>query len=76
VYPNPTSEKLFVKMDNKNATAYYVKILNALGRTILMLPRPDLTQGIDIRQYAKGVYHLVLTDEEYKQTVSKTFVIE
>jgi hypothetical protein len=41
-----------------------------------MLPRPDLTQGIDIRQYAKGVYHLVLTDEEYKQTVSKTFVIE
>jgi len=76
VYPNPTSEKLFVKMDDKNASAYYVKVLNAVGRTILMLPRPDLSQGIDISHFAKGIYHLVLTDEKYKQTASKTFVVE
>ena len=76
IYPNPASTKIFVKMDDKNASAYYVKIINAVGRTILMLPRPDLSQGIDISHYAKGVYHLVLTDEKYKQTASKTFVVE
>jgi bilirubin oxidase len=76
VYPNPSSEKLFVKMDDTNASAYYVKILNAIGRTMLMLPRPDLSQGIDISHFTKGIYHLVLTDEKYKQTASKTFVVE
>lgn len=75
IYPNPTSAKIFVKMDDKNASAYYVKILNALGRTILMLPRPDLAQGIDISHFPKGIYHLILTDEKYKQTASKTFVV-
>jgi hypothetical protein len=41
-----------------------------------MLPRPDLSQGIDISHFPKGIYHLILTDEKYKQTASKTFVVE
>ena len=47
-----------------------------LGRTKLMLPRPQLLGGIDISQFAAGTYFLQLTDEKTKQSVTKKFVKE
>ena len=75
IYPNPANNRIFVKMDDQNAEVYYIKIFNSVGRTILMLPRPELAKGIDISSFAKGIYHLLLTDEKTKTTVSKTFTI-
>jgi hypothetical protein len=40
-----------------------------------MLPKPDLTNGIDISQLNKGVYHISIVENTSKQTVTKTFVV-
>lgn len=76
VYPNPSSHKLFVKFSNDGQSAYYVRIIDLLGRTILMLPRPELQNGIDISALQKGSYSILLTDNETKETTSKTFIVE
>ena len=76
VYPNPTHDKLFVKFNEEGHSAYYIRITDALGRTMLMLPRPELQNGIDISHLNKGIYFLQLTDELTKHTTSNTFVVD
>lgn len=76
IYPNPTHDKLFVKIKDANQSAYYIRINDALGRTLLMLPKPELMNGIDISQFAKGVYTIIVTDDKTKQSTSKTFIVE
>lgn len=76
IYPNPTHDKLFVKFNEANESAYYIRITDALGRTMLMLPKPELQNGIDISQFSKGIYNIQLTEDKTKQTTSKTFVVE
>jgi len=39
-----------------------------------MLPRPQLQEGIDISNFASGVYTLELTDEKTKTTTTKKFI--
>jgi hypothetical protein len=56
--------------------AYYIRITNIIGRTLLMLPRPQLAAGIDISQLPSGTYFLQLTDEKTKQTATKKFIKE
>lgn len=76
IYPNPTHDKLFVKFNDASLSAYYLRITDALGRTILMLPKPELQNGIDISQFSKGFYTIQLTEDKTKQTTSKTFVVQ
>jgi bilirubin oxidase len=76
LYPNPATNKLYVAFTDKNTTAYYVRISDLAGRTLLMLPRPQLQEGIDLNSMAAGVYLLQLTDEQTKATVTKKFVKE
>ncbi len=76
LYPNPTHDRLFVKFNDASQSAYYVRISDVLGRTLLMLPKPELQNGIDISHFSKGVYNLKLTDNSTKQTTSQTFVVE
>jgi hypothetical protein len=75
IYPNPTNNTLFIQFNNSHQSAYYITITDALGRTKLMLPKPDLTNGIDISQLNKGVYHISIVENTSKQTVTKTFVV-
>jgi bilirubin oxidase len=76
LYPNPASAKLFVAFEDASMQAYYVKILSATGRTVLMLPRPLLQGGIDISSLAPGVYVLELTDEKTKTIATQKFIVE
>lgn len=76
IYPNPTHDKLFVKFNDASLSAYYLRITDALGRTILMLPKPELQNGIDISQFSKGFYIIQITEDKTKQTTSKTFLVQ
>lgn len=76
VYPNPTKDKIFVQFKDSTNSAYYISIINTLGRTVLMLPQPQLQQGIDISNLSKGVYYLLITDQLKKKTTTKSIVIE
>jgi bilirubin oxidase len=76
IYPNPAHDKIFVKFKDAEQSAYYIRITDALGRTVLMLPKPELQNGIDISHFSKGLYFMQLTDDKSKQTTSSPFVVE
>ena len=76
VYPNPANEKLFFTFNNPAAKVYYVSILNVVGKAVVMLPRPEWQNGIDITNLAAGTYFVQLTDDETKTTTVKKFVKE
>jgi len=73
LFPNPVSDRLFVSFVDPNMEAYYVRITNALGKTMYMLPRPQLAGGIDISHFSPGTYFIQVTDEKTKKVVSKKF---
>lgn len=73
LFPNPAKERLFVSFTDPNMQAYYIRITSALGKTMYMLPRPQLAGGIDISHFAPGTYFIQVTDDKTKKVVSKKF---
>ncbi len=73
VYPNPATNRLYISLPDPTMQAYYLRITNAVGHTIYMLPTPQLSKGIDISTFAPGEYFLQLTDDKTKNTVTKKF---
>lgn len=75
LYPNPAHDKLFVEFKNQTQSAYYITITDVLGRTKLMLPAPDLKNGIDISGLGKGIYNITIIEYKSKQTTTQSFVV-
>ena len=76
IYPNPANNRLFFKFDDINTKAYYVTIVNTVGKTVYMLPSPQLAEGIDISSLASGAYTVRLTDSVTKLASVKKFIKE
>ncbi len=74
LYPNPANDKLFVSFVDPTMQAYYIRITNAVGKTLFMLPRPELERGLDISSLAAGIYFIELTDDATKLTTIKKFI--
>ena len=74
MYPNPAQSRLDIGFNTPGASAYYVRVTDAVGRTIYMLPRPQLAQGLDVSQFTPGVYYVQLTDEQTRITTTQSFV--
>lgn len=74
VYPNPANNRLYLSFTDPSVEVYYLRIVDAAGRSIFMLPRPQLQNGIDISQLSKGIYSIQLTDEKTKQTTIRKFI--
>ena len=74
IYPNPSNSRIYIRYSNANTSAYYIKVIDALGRTMYMLPRPELDNGIDVSSFAAGVYEVQLIDDATKTTITKKFV--
>ena len=76
IYPNPANNKLFINLSDLGAEVYYLRITNVVGKTLYMLPKPQLTEGIDISHFSPGVYMVQLTHNKTKKTTTKKFVKE
>jgi len=76
IYPNPANNKLYIAFEDPTMQAYYIKINNAAGKTVYLLPQPSLRNGIDISNFSSGIYYLQLTDEKTKATITKKFIKE
>jgi FtsP/CotA-like multicopper oxidase with cupredoxin domain len=76
VFPNPANNRLFISGTEKNQEVYYLKIKNALGRVVLMLPKPELKNGLDIAMLLQGVYFVEITGKTSKRPILKKFVKE
>jgi bilirubin oxidase len=73
LFPNPAGDRIYVSFSDPDMQAYYVRIVNALGKTIYMLPRPQLSGGIDISHFPAGMYIMQVTDEKTKKVFVKQF---
>ncbi len=74
LYPNPANDKVWIKFADASTEAYYVTVTNALGRAILMLPQPQLENGIDVANFASGVYFVRLMDKKTKAITMQKFI--
>ncbi len=74
LYPNPANDRLFVNFVDPSIDVYYIKIINSVGKTLYMLPRPELGGGLDICKLASGIYFVELTDGLTKKTTTKKFI--
>ena len=73
-YPNPSADRLFLKFDKDEISTYYITITTLSGRTAMMLPQPQINDGIDISDLPSGTYVLTVTDKKTKQNSSVKFV--
>lgn len=76
LYPNPSNDKLFINFVDPSAKVYYISVINALGKVVIMLPQPEWQQGIDITHLTNGVYFMQLTDAKTKTVITKKFIKE
>jgi len=78
LYPNPVQNNLFVKFTNTdNAVTpevYYITIYDIVGRTVMMLPQPDINNGINISSLSKGIYYVKLMDKLTKSVSTQKFI--
>lgn len=62
VYPNPVSNQLFVT--NQEVASISVQIYNVMGKEVFAIAEENTdTLLIDMSQFAKGIYHVVIATE-------------
>lgn len=75
LFPNPTNNRLYILFGDVSQSAYYITISDYLGRTKLMLPKPELENGIDISHLSKGVYNLTIIENNSKKSITQSFIV-
>lgn len=74
VYPNPAFDKLFFNNNGSDQGVYYVRITNILGKTMYMLPKPEVQAGIDISNLPVGIYFAQVIFDKTFETQTLRFI--
>lgn len=74
LFPNPATDKLFVNLKDPSTEIYYVTIATIEGRVVMMLPKPEWQDGIDISTLATGTYTFQMMDKQTKSVTTKKFI--
>ena len=62
LYPNPTSDWLFVQLPSLNKTTT-IELYNQLGQLIQTIPVQDTIEKIEVQHLASGIYFLKIEEE-------------
>lgn len=76
LYPNPANNRLYLRLADAATQVYYVTITTVQGRTVMMLPKPELSDGIDISSLPSGTYIVQMMDVKTKGITTRKFVKE
>jgi blue copper oxidase len=74
LFPNPTDDRVYIQLANPESEVYYVSVINIHGKTVMMLPEPEINKGIDVSKLSKGTYFVQVLDKKTKATSSQKFV--
>jgi len=74
LYPNPSSNRLYINLKDANTEIYYVTISTITGRVVMMLPQPEWQNGIDISSLESGVYTFQMMDKQTKSLTTRKFI--
>lgn len=72
--PNPAQDRVFIHVPDAQTEVYYITVSNSIGRVVLMLPQPELQNGIDISCLAPGAYFVQLMDKKTKSISVQKFM--
>ncbi|MBI2730720.1 MAG: T9SS type A sorting domain-containing protein [Sphingobacteriales bacterium] len=76
VYPSPAKGKLYVSFKNPLVKIAYLKVVDLLGKIIIVQQNPQLQNGVDISRLTPGIYYLQVADEKTRKTVTKKFMVK
>lgn len=65
VYPNPTSNSIFVKLDNQSSVKCKLILFNSIGEKIVQVETIQNITPIDLSNYPTGVYVLRIENNNY-----------
>lgn len=68
IFPNPTSQNLFIKSEN---VLYEIKVINSLGKLILNTKLSSSEVTIDVNNWQNGIYYLILINQFGLNSVEK-----
>ena len=74
VYPNPSVKKIFLNSTGQINNLYYMRITNILGKTMYMIPKPELKDGFDISNLPIGTYFIQLIFDNTFETQNLKFI--
>ena len=74
LFPNPATSKVYVQLNTPDAEVYYINVTNVQGKTVIMLPQPDMAKGIDISGLLPGTYFVQLMDKKTKSVSVQKFI--
>lgn len=74
VFPNPVTDMMYIKYSDPGLVAYYARIINNAGKTVMMLPYPELQKGIDLKELSAGVYFVQLTEAKSRTVSVQKFI--
>lgn len=76
VYPNPTTDKLYIESPSRISKPFVINLMNAMGQQILTTNKPvNLPYVLELDCYATGLYYLQLQTME-GETFTKKIIIE
>jgi hypothetical protein len=68
IYPNPTSDKLFIQAKNNAAADVSIEIIDALGKTVLKQSHnfnpTDNTRAVNVNVLPSGIYFVKITSQK------------
>lgn len=72
VYPNPTTDKLILRIDDANISNYSISLYDQKGTLMEHITAKDIETSIDFQKYPNAAYILKIT---YKNQIVKNFKI-
>ena len=69
IYPNPSTGKLYIELENPGNNDLSIRIINVNGQVIYIknvLTKP--IEEIDLSNYAKGIYFIQVRSDKYFKT--------
>jgi len=72
IYPNPTEGKVRIKSNGSNLQ--YVSIYSVNGQQILERKLSNTTEGIDLSGFQKGLYIMIIEDNQSNRWIEKVMI--
>jgi hypothetical protein len=74
VYPNPTKESIYFKINNSNQNSYRIELLDIYGKLILQT-ESNLSNKFNVTGVSNGLYIVRFTNTDNRKSILKKIII-
>ena len=68
IFPNPNTGIFSFRIDSNPLDKLTLRLINSIGQTIEVRQAENVTEDFDISHLSKGVYHLVISSDDYQKS--------